>query len=532
MLPFITAAGVIFFWQIFRWASGASNGGPVKWKHPQWWALAGFAVCVAATLHTYLAARVLWIMYPLFLVYLALAHRPLFGRLWRPVLGGLLAALLLVVPMFAYVQAHPEAETRLQMLDSPLQSLTSGDLAPVIVNVWQAFLAFIWRGYGDHFLAYNIPGRPVLGVITAAFFLIGLGLTLWRWRRPAYAFLLLWFGLGILPSLVTGPEANTTRNLGALPALYMLPAIGFVCLSELAVRRWGEPARWVAAGAAVVWLLLVLLSSATDYFNNWAELPDVRAAYQHTLTRSLDYLEGLPDDEAVVLSSVYPGPAHDPSIARVLLPYDQDDLRWVDARYGLLFPGGGSAQLIVPSSTPLHPAFAPYVEAEDSVPLRPDDLDPSFTRYRLSAGDWQARGMADFGGALELLEAHWRENTVSPGATAEIVTIWRVADAQKVGPIVPPAFETDVVLFTHVVDPAGEIIAQSDSLAAPSWDWQNGDVFIQVHPLFIPPETSPGNYATLVGLYDRASGTRLPLLDDDERFVDDHAFVVPLKVNE
>jgi 4-amino-4-deoxy-L-arabinose transferase-like glycosyltransferase len=379
MLPFITTAGVIFFWQIYRWAAGVATGRPIKWQRRQWWALTGLTICVAATLHTYLAARVLWVIYPLFLAYLALLHRPLSKRLWRPVLGGLLAALLLVVPMFAYVQAHPEAETRLQMLDGPVQSLTSGDLAPVAENLGQAFLALIWRGYGDHFLAYNIPGRPVLGLVTATFFLVGLGLSLWRWRRPAYAFLLLWFGLGILPSLVTGPEANTTRNLGALPALYILPAIGFISLANLAVQRWGRPARRVATGAAVVWLSLVLVTSARDYFSIWAESPDVRAAYQQTLTQSLDYLEGLPDNETIVLSSVYPGPAHDPSIARVLLPEDQYDLRWIDARYGLLFPGGEPAQLIAPSSTPLHPAFASYVEEMDSVALRQDDLDPTFT---------------------------------------------------------------------------------------------------------------------------------------------------------
>jgi 4-amino-4-deoxy-L-arabinose transferase-like glycosyltransferase len=374
MLPFIATAGVIFFWRIYHWASHAAAGRTNKWGRGQWWALIGFVASVATTLHTYLAARVLWAIYPVFLAYLALFHRPIAKRLWRPAVGGLFAVFLLVVPMFVYVQAHPEAETRLQMLDGPLESLRTGDLLPILENAWFGFLALIWRGYGDHFLAYNIPGRPVLSIVTALFFLVGLGLTLWRWRRPAYAFLLIWFGIGILPSLVTGPEANTTRNLGALPAVFLLPAVGYVTLAEAAVRRWGRPARCLAIGAAFVWMLLVLLISARDYFNRWAESPDVRAAYQQNLTQALDYLEGLGASEAVVLSSVYPGPAHDPSIARVLLPNGQYDLRWIDARYGLIFPRGESAQVIVPSSTPLHPILSAYVEQVDSVELRQDDL--------------------------------------------------------------------------------------------------------------------------------------------------------------
>ncbi|MGD2077089.1 MAG: phospholipid carrier-dependent glycosyltransferase, partial [Chloroflexota bacterium] len=232
MLPFLMTAGVIFFWQIYQWAGKKATTVDVAWGRSHWLALVGFAVCVAATLHTYLAARVLWIVYPLFLFYLALIHRSLFKGIWRQLLAGLLLALVLVIPMFAYVQAHPEADTRLEMLDAPLQSLKSGDILPVFENAGQAFLALIWPGYGDTFLAYNIPGRPVLNLITAVFFLVGLGLALWRWRKPAYAFLLIWIGVGILPSLITGPVANTTRNLGALPALYILPAIGFMGLAQ------------------------------------------------------------------------------------------------------------------------------------------------------------------------------------------------------------------------------------------------------------------------------------------------------------
>ncbi|MGD8805710.1 MAG: glycosyltransferase family 39 protein [Chloroflexota bacterium] len=532
LLPFTVTVAVIFFWQLYRWAKTKAGDVGLTWGANQWWALIGFAVGVAATLHTYLAARVLWLIYPLFLLYLVLWHRPLFRRIWRPVLAGLLLALVLVVPMFAYIRAHPEADTRLAMLDGSLQSLTSGDLLPMAKNAWRAFLALIWPGYGDTFLAYNIPGRPVLTLVTAVFFLVGLVLVLWRWRRPAYAFLLIWFGVGILPSLITGPVANTTRNMGALPALFILPAVGFMGLVRPAVRRWGRPARWAAIVAAMIWLIIVVATTGRDYFDRWANARDVRAAYQHTMVQALDSLEDVSSNEAIVMSSVYPGAAHDPSIARVLLPDGRYDLRWIDARFGLLFPGGKAATLITPASTPLNPALAQYAEEVTTVYLRPDDLDPSLTRYHLQPAQWPANGSANFGDALELLDARWRVESTPPGGTAELITTWKVIDAKQVGPIVPPAFETDVVLFTHVLDLAGDIIAQRDSLEAPSWDWQNGDVFIQIHPLVIPPETPPGSYDVAVGVYDRASGVRLPLLDDDERFVGDHAYVVPLSVHE
>ncbi len=202
-----------------------------------------FGLFTAATLYIYLAARVSWLLFPLFLGYLALWHRATFRRAWRPALAGLLLAGLLSAPLFLYLRAHPEMQTRLDMLDSPLQAIAAGQWRPVLANAADALLAFVWPGRGDQFLAYNIPGRPVFDVVSAVFFVMGLAVCLRRWRQPAYAFLLLWFAIGILPSLVTGPTANTTRNLAALPAVFLLPAIGFVALAgrirnyELGIRN-------------------------------------------------------------------------------------------------------------------------------------------------------------------------------------------------------------------------------------------------------------------------------------------------------
>jgi 4-amino-4-deoxy-L-arabinose transferase-like glycosyltransferase len=533
LLPFLATVAVLFFWQIFRWASHNEAGESLGILRPKWWVVTGFAVGVAATLHNYLAARVLWLIFPIFLLYLVIFHRSLFQAIWRPTAAGLVGAGFLVMPMFAYVQAHPEADTRLQMLDSSLENLVTGQLTPILENFGNALLAFIWPGFGDHFLAYNIPGRPVLGLITAAFFLIGLLMALWRWRQPAYAFLLIWFAVGILPSLITGPEANTTRNMGALPPTYVFPAIGFVSLAQLAIGRWGRSARVPSFGILILWLLLTAILVGRDYFSRWAQSPDVRAAYQHTLTEGLDYLMESPDSGPLVVSSVYPGAAHDPSIAQVLLPDGGGNLRWIDARYSLLLPEGQTARLLVPSSTPLHPAFGALVQMIEQVDIRPDDLDPSFTLYQvnsqqLAAGDFSY----NFGNGLVLLDARWLNDSVQPGEMAEMATLWKVIDPTLVGPVVPPAFETDVVLFTHVLAEDGTILAQRDALQAPSWDWHPGDVFAQIHPVQVPLGTRPGAYEVVVGVYDRASGERLPLMDEAGAFVDSRAIVVPLIVDE
>lgn len=529
MLPFFIAAAVWFLWQfITREQFDQRRSRPAAI-----WPLLGFAISVTATLHIYLSSRVAWLMFPLFILYLGLVHRPIFRRTWQPTFLGLLLAGIMAVPMFSYVGRHPEVLTRLDMLDGPLQQIRSGNFMPLLENSRDALLAFIWPGYGDQFLAYNIPGRPVFDSLTAAFFAIGALVALWRWKQPAYAFVLLWFGAGIIPSLITGPTANTTRNLAAISAVHLLPAIGFVAAADTLSERFRRFKQPAFAAFALAWLAFAGWISARDYFVNWGQSAQVRGAYQHTLIESLAYLETHPDDSPVLLSSVYPGAAHDPSISMVMLPDPQFETRWVDARYALLFPNGADARAVIPMSTIPHPQFAGMLQETSSIRLRHDDLDPGFSVYKLDAASLGDIGLGlpvNFGGGVSLIDAHWVAADVKPGETAELITVWEVLDPDKVGPIAPPIYTTDVVLFTQLLDETGAVFSQRDALDAPSWDWRAGDILIQIHPLLIPGETPVGTYQAIVGIYDRLSGNRLPTLAASGDVIDNVAHVAPLEI--
>lgn len=529
MLPFFMAAAVWFFWHfITREQSDSRRSRPAAV-----WPLIGFAVSVTATLHIYLSSRVAWLMFPLFILYLALVHRPIFRRTWQPTILGLLLAGIMAVPMFSYVRNHPEVLTRLDMLDGPLQQIRSGNFIPLLENSRDALLAFIWPGYGDQFLAYNVPGRPVFDSLTAFFFAVGILVSLWRWKKPANVLVLLWFGAGIIPSLITGPTANTTRNLAAISAIHLIPAIGFVAVSDTLSKRFSRFKQPAFAGLAVSWLAVAGWISARDYFVNWGQSAQVRGAYQHTLIQSLAYLETRPDSSPTVLSSVYPGAAHDPSISMVMMPEPDFETRWVDARYALIFPGGEDARAVIPVSTAPHVQFASMMRETSSIRLRQDDLDPGFSIYKLDAAPLDASALAqpvNFGGGISLIDARWAETAVSPGGTAEMITVWEVLDPEKVGPIVPPIYTTNVVLFTQLLDETGAVFSQRDALDAPSWDWQDGDIIVQVHPLLIPGDTPAGTYQAIVGIYDRLSGDRLPSLAANGDVIDNVAFVAPLEV--
>ncbi len=508
LLPFFITTAAYCFWRL--WDARKAGRPWLVW-------FLGFAVFLSGTFYIYLASRVLWLIFPLFLAYLFLTDRREAGRLGWLIASAFALFGVLISPMFIYLQYFPESETRLQMLDGTLNQALTGNLWPVMNNSLRALGALVISGQGDQFLAYNIPGRPVFDIFTAVLAIIGFIACFVYWKRPQYAFVLLWFGVGMIPSLITGPTANTTRNVGALTMIYLLPALGVWLIAQQINR---EQQKRLYAGTAV-WLVITAILTSRAYFFRWAQDPDVRAAYQTTIMAAVtDADTTLERAEPVVISSVYPGAAHDTSITQVILENKERDTRWVDGRRALLIPSKSNTTPIIfaASSADLHLQFKEWVTLAEQTDMRADDLDPFYTRYQLTAAVNDQAPIAQFNDGLLLLEAKWLGESVPPNGVAEMMTVWRVLDPTKVGPVVWPIETTDVVLFTQVLSPEGTVLTQEDRLDAPSWSWQKNDVVIQIHQVYVGGDTAVGEYETIVGVYDRQSGVRLNVTETGESF--------------
>ena len=99
--------------------------------------------------------------------------------------------------------------------------------AKFLGNVWVYLLSLGFRG--DLNWRHNFPGQPLLNPWQTLFFWLGVGAAVWRWQRPAYRLLLLWLGLLILPATLAvegTPTPSTVRMIGAMPAIYLLVAVG------------------------------------------------------------------------------------------------------------------------------------------------------------------------------------------------------------------------------------------------------------------------------------------------------------------
>jgi hypothetical protein len=516
MLPEEMAVAVILFLKL---TSKDAKG--------YWLLVIGLGAAVAASLYTYIPARILWLMFPLAVITSYVMRRTnyqlpftnyksQFSNLQS--LVSLPLAFLLASPLFLYLYQHPEAEQRLGMLSAPLTALQNGDPSLLFNNMKETLLALFLPGHGDHFLAYNIPGKPIYDPVTAILAAIGLLILVWqlvnskqysvnspkRSLFTVHCLLLYWLALGLAPALITGPEALTTRIIGAQPVLYILPAIGVSFIVSRLTQYTGRITHSASYVAYCVLILTFLITTARDYFFVWAQSPGVRAAYQSTLIAMLKTIDG-----PTVISTVYPSATHDPYIGEMLT---QEETRWIDGRLGMLLPISEGWRFAIPDSTPPHRKFELIGPPLDTVNLRPTDLDPHFDIMPMATVGLDMDSPVKAGGfndSIATIGYQWLDETYRPGDLAEFMLWLFVFDSRNIGPIHPPAFKTDLNLFTHVLNPDGSIFLQQDRLDAPSWQWQAGDTIIQIHQFAIPLDAAPGEYQVIVGLYDRITGERL-----------------------
>ncbi len=162
-------------------------------------------------------------------------------------------------------------------------------------------------GTGDLDPRRNLPGAPALNLWLALPFFWGLVLALWRIRNPAYGLIVAGLVGLLLPGVFSEYAPHFHRILGAAAPTALLVGLGLVGLGQWLgsiFQRWGRARLGVVATTAMILLLLILggLTSATNYFQRWAALPDLFHAFDEGLWLTGQWIADQPDDMPIYLS--------------------------------------------------------------------------------------------------------------------------------------------------------------------------------------------------------------------------------------
>lgn len=116
---------------------------------------------------------------------------------------------------------------------------------------------------------------------------------------------------------------------------------------------------------------------------------------------------------------------------------------------------------------------------------------------------------ADFGGQIALLGSNLAgQEQAAPGTTVAIELVWQAIQQP----------EKDYTGFVQLLNAQGQLVAQQDHPLTnnflPATRWQPGLTVTDSYQIALPADLAPGAYRMIVGLYDAATGARLPLLVD------------------
>jgi len=509
MIVPLGALGAYFFWRAF------STQGK---RAIALWIFAG--VWLGMALLAYTASRVIPVVFVAFGVYALIVKRSERSewRKWITAVAITVAVAVIVsAPMFIYLAMNP-ADDQLGFfdIDRPLRELQQGNLEPVLETSLRTLGMFTF--VGDPLPYYDVPDRPVLEPIGSLLLVIGLIVCVWRWRKPEYIFVLLWFFIGLIPGMLSQPAPNYTRTLSTQIVFLIIVGIAVAAW----VRRFPNKLTYALIGLIfagnLVW-------TVRDYFFVWPANNDVRFWHQTGLSAVAHNVQRDPDTSPLVVclpdylidertSWWRPAWQH----MRYLLQRPDVDVRYYNCVDTLIVPKG-TARYAFPDTDALQQfpitALLPQADRTElpdrlGVILKADPSAVLVQRLSIAAqslvkfdGSHEAAILPiDLGGKVEFLGY-----TVSQtGNDAQLITYWRATDQ------LPPQLSQ----FTHVLNEQGDIVTQQDRLMLTSQSLQPGDVFAQIHHLTLPDHLPPGSYPIAIGLYTQPDGKRLPIVKDQQ----------------
>lgn len=505
-------------------------------ERQSWGTLALAGLPAGLAMYTYLSARAFLALVPMLIIYELLkllwrrgkshpssvsipngsAAQPYSARS-RAVLIGLLLSWLLTVglssPLFWYLRtALGGLDQRLTDLGGPLLALAHGDFRPVMQTGWEALLALLWADHQGVPYHYNVPGRPVLPLYWAVFFLLGLALTLRNSLRQSREFLLsAALVCGLAPALLSPGGPFYLRAIAAMPLVFLLTARGVwstaaavLARSQLhAMRATGAIGFFALIAALVGWHLY---DNVMAYFTTWGNAAATQQIYNADLRAAASYLNSVPPEQPVYISTDFWLDLDQQTY--LLYAPRRKDVAWFYGPEGFPLPGDRGGLYMWTPSAPNNSLLAETFAQAD------------YPQYVVNGPQGCCAGLISMNLTQEAAERAVQRLNLAPltppvefaatlrlvAATAfvtrdevKLISRWTVTSGWTRS--APPK------IAAVLADEYGYIWSQSDKKMAVAYQqWQVGADFLQLTTIGLPADIPPGTYNVLVRIYDETAG--------------------------
>ena len=483
-------------------ARGRGGGGTWRWYKPGTWNLkpetlwfiaAGFFLGLG--LYSYAAARLLPLLFVVFVPLWFWRDRGAFQRYWRVVGVMALVAAATAAPLLLFFARYPYffIFRTGYVANKGLGAVPGKPWLTWLGNIGRVFAGLFWQGEGH--LRHNLPGRPYLDAIQAVLFLLGLG---WlgrrgegetrrqgEWLSDQALFLLIWLGVMLLPTILSGDAPHFGRMTGAAPVIAIIIAAGAVWLLELIGKT-----RFLPLSPQSSVLILFLLSTTItgyDYFVRYATHPQLAEFFYVDDWELGRYAAAQPANTVMYLTPTQ----EEMATIFYALEGQRERLHSYYAPDGAL-PLGRPGEPLLYLLRPGDEATLQRLQHEFPNGTV-DETQPLFIPFHVPASTprLQANNSADavFGEQIRLVG--WSQTEVEGQLLVDLY--WK-AEAEM---------ERSYTAFVHVLNESGVLVAQLDRLPGgyPTSDWQPGEIIHDQYAIPIPEPFPSGTYTLETGFY-------------------------------
>jgi 4-amino-4-deoxy-L-arabinose transferase-like glycosyltransferase len=269
-------------------------------------------------MHTYIAFRVAPAIFVVLFLAFWITKKKFLRTYWKEISLFAASALLIALPMLLTFYFHPEYfETRSESVSILSPKVNGGRLAQALgISLAKNFGMFNFEG--DWNWRHNFPGQPQLEFFIGIFFLAGIIYLLGRFFYLFYrrfkneerneelvinALILSWFFVMLLPALLTYEGLpHSLRAIGSLPAAILIAAFAiektFVFLNHLKTNK--RSSFYPIFIISQIFLIAIIIWSGAvslkRYFIDWAQMPQIHAAFSRNFKNMALYLNNLPAD--------------------------------------------------------------------------------------------------------------------------------------------------------------------------------------------------------------------------------------------
>ncbi|MEM7536195.1 MAG: hypothetical protein AAF639_28690 [Chloroflexota bacterium] len=549
LLPILAAAVLA----MMRWHVHFSRMGiepifvPLVWAAVHWLFLHGFrtdnrlsfigaGILLATGMYTYRGA---WVI-PLLMIPVGLHLLFYYGftakRIINVAITAIFAVLLFIPLGWTFWQQPSLLFLRLNQLNIIGETVSPAD-ATILNNVWKMATMFGPSGLidvpGDIDPRRNLPGAPALNIWFAIPFYLGLLLSLWRIRRPAYAILVIGL-LGLLsPNLISEYAPHFHRVLGAAAPTALLCGLGLNAVwhwqSRTIRQELGDTGFVMGhqhTGIVGVVLCLALLTlggitSAQNYFTRWANQPALYYAFDVGLWDIGQWIAAQPSNQPIYLTprqadhptlefayrtqGTHPGPTS--FDGRHIFPVNMQPAQGSEY-YISVEHEDFRTRLLLPEVFP---------EADIAHELLDDDGNLYARIYRREAEQTLQRQpstphVVALGDGINLMGFDVQQVNFESKTVFYVQLHWSTTTQPQ----------ADWTVYTHLIrqvedDGGQEVVAGHDSPpgagSLPTTHWQANWRVLDEYEIHLPAELEYGVYGLEVGLY-KADGTQLPASGD------------------